>query len=71
LLMLSQECLDVAAQIRIGPARLIKERSAFAGAWLFQGGKENLPFGHGTNPSKGPVPTLNAESGDKVGKKSD
>ena len=60
LLMLSQERLDLAAQVRIGPTRLVKKRSAFAGCWLFQGGKEDLPFGHGTIPSKGPVPSLNA-----------
>jgi hypothetical protein len=69
--MLSQECLDVAAQIRIGRARLVKKSGAFAGAWLFQGGKKNLSFGHGTHPSRGPVLSLNAEMGDKVGKKSD
>jgi hypothetical protein len=58
--MLGQERLDLAAQVPIRSTRLVKKRSAFAGCWLFQGGKEDLPFGHGTNPSQGPVPSLNA-----------
>jgi hypothetical protein len=60
LLVLGQERLDLAAQVRIGPARLVKKGRAFAGRWLLQGGKEKLPFGHATNPSTGPVPSLNA-----------
>lgn len=58
--MLGQERLNLAAQIGIGSARLVKKRSAFLGTGLFHRGKKNLPFGHGTSPSRWSVPSLNA-----------
>jgi hypothetical protein len=58
--MLNQESIDVATEICIGAARLLKKRCAFGGARLLQGGKEYFPFGHGTNPSQEAAISLNA-----------
>ena len=60
LFVLGEERLDLAAQAHIGSTRLVEKRSACAGCGLLQGGKENLPFGHGAHTSQWPVPSLNA-----------
>src|SRR5262249_15965902 len=68
LLVLSEERLDLATQAHISSTHLVEKPSAFPGWGLLQGGKEHLPFGHGTNPSQGPVRSRNGEWGDKFGK---